>query len=313
MSSFQLSLTGDTLQVGFNREQSADGDRLVKDAKAQLDQMLDQGLFTGGKLLKIDGPQSISIAYVLAHRLAPLYAAIAVLDPKIGKPDHRTYIVVISQGSAYQVGELVEVPATFVEYQRIKVAVCGFPKTGKSCLIEGIKQALMAQLDVPYPLVIRACPDGEGSWHHQAQVNHAALAENTRIQNKGVWNQEFAATASGWVRSANQVINLIDTGGKISPENRLILAEATHAIVLYKTESERQQWFDFCQSLNLSAIAIVESCLGKEEDQVQWQSGENDLKLSGSVYGLSRQTDRLAHKPMIQAIAQLLIDLVKGA
>lgn len=311
MSSFHLSLTGDTLRVGFNRELSVDGDRLVRDASAQLDRMLDQGLFTGGKLLKIDGPQSVSIAYLLAHRLAPLYGAIAILDPKIGRPNHRTYIVAISQGAGYQVGDLVEVPATFVEYQRIKVAVCGFPQTGKSCLIEGIKQALMAQLEIPYPLVIRACPDGEGAWHHQAQVNHAALAENTRIQNKGVWNQAFAETAAGWVRSANQVINLIDTGGKISPENRLILAEATHAIVLYKSEEERQQWLEFCQSLGLPAIAVIESCWGDGEDRVQWQSGQNEPPLSGSVYGLSRQTQELATKPMLQAITQLLIDLVK--
>lgn len=313
MSSFQLSLTGDTLRVGFNRELSVDGDRLVRDASAQLDWMLDQGLFTGGKLLKIDGPQSVSIAYLLAHRLAPLYGAIAILDPKIGRPDYRTYIVAISQGAGYQVGDLVEVPATFVEYQRIKVAVCGFPQTGKSCLIEGIKQALMAQLEIPYPLVIRACPDGEGAWHHQAQVNHAALAENARIQNKGVWNQAFAETAVGWVRSANQVINLIDTGGKISPENRLILAEATHAMILYKTPAERQQWWDFCQLLPLPAIAVIESCWGEGDDEVVWQSEETAMLLSGVVYGLSRQTEGLANKPMIQAISQLLINLVRGS
>ena len=310
MSSYHLSLAGDTLQVGFNREQSADGDRLVKDANRQLNLLLDQGLIPGGKLLKIDGPQSISVAYLLAHRLAPLYGAIAILDPKIGKEGYRTYVVAISRGSGYQVGDLVEVPATFTDYQPIKVAVCGFPQTGKSCMIEGIKRVLMAQLDVPYPLVIRACPDGEGSWHHQAQVNHAALAESTRIQNKGIWNTEFAETAAGWVRSANQVINLIDTGGKLSPENRIILAEATHAIILYKSETERQQWLAFCQSLGLRAIAVVESRLGEDEDLVQWHSPDAEILLSGIVYGLSRQTDNLTAKPMIQAIAQLLIDLV---
>ena len=313
MSSFQLSLTGDTLRVGFNRAQSADGDRLVRDASAKLDQMLAEGLLTGGKLLKIDGPQSISVAYLLAHRLAPFYGAIAIFDPKIGQEGYRTYIVAINQGSGYQVGDLVEVPATFADYQRIKVAVCGFPQTGKSCLIEGIKRALMAQLDVPYPLVIRACPDGEGSWHHQAQLNQAALAENTRIQNKGVWNREFAETVAGWVRSANQVINLIDTGGKISPENRIILAEATHAIILYKSETERQQWLGFCQSLDLPAIAGVESRWGSEDDQVQWQSPDAEILVSGIIYGLSRQTNNLATKPMIQSLSQVLIELVKGA
>jgi CRISPR-associated protein Csx3 len=312
MSSFQLSLTGDTLRVGFNRAQSADGDRLVRDANCQLNLMLDQGLIPGGKLLKIDGPQSISVAYLLAHRLAPFYGAIAIFDPKIGQEGYRTYIVAISQGATYKVGDLVEVPATFGDYQRIKVAVCGFPQTGKSCLIEGIKQALMPQLDVPYPLVIRACPDGEGSWHHQAQLNQAALAENTRIQNKGVWNQTFAETAAGWVRSANQVINLIDTGGKISPENRIILAEATHAIVLYKSETERQQWLEFCQSLGLQAIAEVESRLGDLEDEVQWQSQDAEMLLSGIICGLSRQTENLATKAMIQALSQLLVNLVRG-
>ncbi|WLT40449.1 hypothetical protein NON20_25280 (plasmid) [Synechocystis sp. B12] len=155
----------------------------------------------------------------------------------------------ISRNADYPLGSLIEVPIGGSAL--LKVAVCGFPQTGKSCLIEGIRQAICSQIGAPYPYVIRACPDGEGAWLHQTQVNNPALAENLRAQNKRDWNATFAETAADWVRSANEAINLIDTGGLPSPENRLIMAEASHAIILYKTVAEREQWLNFCQDLGL--------------------------------------------------------------
>ena len=302
MSSYLLRLEGDTLYGEFNRQEPASGDRLVADVTRRIDEMIQQGILTGGNLLKVEGPQSVAIAYTLAQRLAPLYGVISVMDPKACRRGYKVYIVAISRVKEYRPGDLIEVPVNFS--QQVKVAICGFPQIGKSCLIEGIKQVISSQVGAPYPYVIRACPDGEGAWLHETQVNNPALAEDLRAQNRGDWSQAFAETAAEWVRSANEAINLIDTGGQPSPENRLIMAEVSHAIILYKTEAERQQWLKFCQSLNLPIIATVESRLGNAEDEVNLAE-----TITGVVYGLSRGDTGLRDKLMVQALAQRLIEL----
>ncbi len=309
MSSYLLRLEGDTLYGEFNRQEPASGDRLVVDVTQRIDEMLQQGILTGGNLLKVEGPQSVAVAYTLAQRLTPLYGVIAVMDPKTCRPGYKVYIVAISRVKEYRPGDLIEVPAELSQSfaLQIKVAICGFPRVGKSCLIEGVKQVIASQAGAPYPYVIRACPDGEGAWLHETQVNNPALAEDLRAQNRGDWSQAFAETAAEWVRSANEAINLIDTGGQPSPENRLIMAEASHAIILYKTELERRQWFDFCLSLNLPIIATVESRLGNAEDEVNLAE-----TITGVVYGLSRGDTGLRDKLMVQALAQRLIELTDG-
>ncbi|AIE73536.1 MULTISPECIES: hypothetical protein [unclassified Synechocystis] len=306
MSSYHLRLEGDTLYGAFNRAEPASGDCLVMDAAHGIDAMIQQGVLAGGNLLKIEGPQSVAVAYTLAQRLAPLYGAIAIMDPKACRRGYKVYIVAIRRVKEYPLGSLIEAPIKVSQQisRQIKVAICGFPQVGKSCLIEGIRQVISSQVGAPYPYVIRACPDGEGAWLHQTQVNNPPLAEDLRSQNRGHWSPAFAAMAAGWVRSANETINLTDTGGQPSPENRLIMAEATHGIIIYKTEAEQQQWLEFCQSLPLPIIAMVESRLGHADDKVNL--GET---ITGIVYGLSRGDTQLRDKLMVQALGQRLIEL----
>lgn len=45
----------------------------------------------------------------------------------------------------------------------MKVVLCGPPRSGKSCLREGLKQAIRRVPGAPYPYVITAAPDGEGA------------------------------------------------------------------------------------------------------------------------------------------------------
>ena len=48
----------------------------------------------------------------------------------------------------------------------MKIVLAGPPRSGKSCLREGLKQAILTRQrnnsDIPYPYVITACLDGEG-------------------------------------------------------------------------------------------------------------------------------------------------------
>jgi CRISPR-associated protein Csx3 len=57
----------------------------------------------GGEVIRVNGPASLPVAMVLAHKLAHLYQAVACFDPKLGK-----YVVAIAHGDKYAVGDLVE-------------------------------------------------------------------------------------------------------------------------------------------------------------------------------------------------------------
>lgn len=315
-----MKLEGEVLRVGFNRVFPAGGDRIVHDALELLEQMIDSGQIPGGKRILIDGPQSVPVAYVIAHKLAHLYQAIAVLDPKIGTPGYKTYIVTISHGSTeYKIGDLIETKETQPVRSIIKVVLCGPPRAGKSCLRDGLKRAILGNLGAPYPYVITACPDGEGSWHQETYENNEELAKSIRPINKADVTPEFAQEAAKWVGSANQLINIIDVGGKISPENKQIMKPATHAVILSGDSSKFTEWENFCQQLELTVIAKIHSQLDGVEDGVffadDWKEKTNELLkttplLTGSVHRLKRG-ENLSARPMVQSLANLLIHLTK--
>ncbi|MEA5596718.1 CRISPR-associated protein Csx3 [Rivularia sp. UHCC 0363] len=328
MQSYQIKLEGDVLHVGFNRNIPAQGDRIAKDALERITQMLDSGEISGGKRILIDGPQSVPVAYILSHKLVHLYEAVAVLDPKLGSKistidgtiRHKTYIVTSVHGSTeYQVGDLIETTEPQKERSRIKVVLCGPPQSGKSCLRDGLKKAILAHVNAPYPYIITACPDGEGSWHQEACENNASLALDCKLKNKAPVTPEFAKEAAKWVRSANQLINIIDVGGKITDENKLIMQPATHAVILSGDISLFAEWENFCQILGLKIIAKIHSQLNAVKDEVLfsegWRKDTNELLesnpvLTGSVHSLKRG-ENLSTRPMVKALADVLIHLTK--
>ncbi len=328
MHSYQIELNGEVLHVGFNRTIPAQGDRIVKDALELLNQMIDSGQIPGGKRILIDGPQSVPVAYVLSHRLVHLYEVVAVLDPKLGSKistsdgaiRHKTYIVTSVHGSAeYQVGDLIETKESQKERTVIKVVLCGPPQSGKSCLRDGLKRAILGNLGAPYPYVITACPDGEGSWHHEAYEKNQPVAKDCKRKNKGDVTSDFAKEAAKWVSSANQLINIIDVGGKITAENKTIMQPATHAVILSGDVNKFVEWENCCQPLGLKIIAKIHSQLNAVKDEVlfthNWQENTSDLLettplLTGSVHGLKRGEDLSTH-PMVQALAEVLIHLTK--
>ncbi|MDF5710460.1 MAG: CRISPR-associated protein Csx3 [Nostoc sp. S4] len=320
MHSYQIGLEGEVLRVGFNRVLPAQGDRIVRDALELLEQMIDSGQIPGGNRILIDGPQSVPVAYVMAHKLAHLYQAIGVLDPKIGTPGYKTYIVTISHGSTeYKIGDLIETKEPQPVRSIVKVVLCGPPRSGKSCLRDGLKRAILSKLGAPYPYIITACPDGEGSWHQETYENNEELAISAKYINKGDITPEFAKEAAKWVSSANQLINIIDVGGKTSPENQLIMQPASHAVILSGKADKFIEWEEFCQKLGLKVIAKIHSQLDAQQDEVilpnSWQERTNKLLetaplLTGSVHGLKRG-DNLSTRPMVKILAEVLIHLTK--
>jgi CRISPR-associated protein Csx3 len=120
------------------------------------------------------------------------------------------------------------------------------------------------------------------------------------------------------VRSTNQRTNIIDVGGKISLENKIIMQEVTHAAILSRDTSQFERWESFCNSLNLKVITKIHSQLEAEKDEVFCPNNWNKTKeligelplLTGSVYRLQRGED-LSTRPMILTLADVLIYLTK--
>lgn len=323
-----MKLEGEVLRVGFNRVFPAGGDRIVHDALELLEQMIDSGQIPGGKCILIDGPQSVPVAYVLSHKLAHLYEVVAVLDPKIGRKidtpsgalRYKNYIVTISHGSSkYKVGDLIETQEAQPERSIVKVVLCGPPQSGKSCLREGLKMAILSNLAGPYPYVITACPDGEGSWYQKTYEENQGFADEMKRYLKFEVTPEFADKTAQSVKSTNQLINIIDVGGKISPENEKIMKPATHAVILSGDSSKFTEWEKFCQKLELTVIAKIHSQLDAVEDEVffadDWKEKANELLkttplLTGSVHRLKRG-ENVSDRPMVQALGDLLIHLTK--
>jgi CRISPR-associated protein Csx3 len=101
MTTYNIELNEDILEVNFG--EPASNEQIVKDAAARLEEMAKSGKLRGGQLLKINGPTSIPVAFVLAHRLCHLYGAIAVFDPKLGK-----FVICVTHNPAYNLGDLID-------------------------------------------------------------------------------------------------------------------------------------------------------------------------------------------------------------
>ncbi len=101
MTTYKIELQGEVLKIGFG--EAAQNDQIVRDAAARLAEMSNLGELSGGRLIKINGPTSIPVACVLAHKVSHLYGAVGVLDPKLGK-----YVIAITHNPKYNLGDLVD-------------------------------------------------------------------------------------------------------------------------------------------------------------------------------------------------------------
>lgn len=91
------------LRVAFGAE--SQNDNKVVDAKTQVDAIRESGVLTGDLLL-VNGPVSMPVAFVLAHGVGHLTAAIAAYDPKVGG-EGGGYIVSIAHGGKYKIGQII--------------------------------------------------------------------------------------------------------------------------------------------------------------------------------------------------------------
>ena len=317
-STFFASVEGNILKVGCIR---AEGNQIAVDAAARIDELIAEGKLKGGKLLRVNGKATLLTSYVLAHRLGHLYSAIAVFDPKICDMGRDRYIVALSHGSNSAIGSILEysVPKKLTA----KVAICGFPGAGKTCLREGLKYAIENISAIPndFCYVISACPDGDTAYFSQTAQQDLELANKLRQRNKKGYTDKFADSKAIEIKSIQNNLLLFDVGGKITTHNWTIMSEATHAVVLARKEENEQnnvrRWQEFCQDLNLRVVAIIYSDYYGTSDTIVQQASvisrenaevsplQNDKNiLIGTVHHLDRQADA-SSRPTVKELANL--------
>ena len=185
----------------------------------------------------------------------------------------------------------------------MKIILAGPPRSGKSCLREGLKQAIKALPGAPYPYVITACPDGEGSWFQETVNMDPDLAKKCKDDYKSKFTPEFVERVADSVKNCQLPLTLVDIGGIPSEENREICASATHAILLAGDLSRLPEWYEFCSSLGLKVIAEIYSNYNGTEDEVPVMGKDGIWR--GSVHHLERG-EKISDRTTIKALAGIL-------
>ena len=185
-----------------------------------------------------------------------------------------------------------------------KIVLAGPPRSGKSCMREGLKQALRAIPGAPYPYVITACPDGEGAWF-QETVNHdSALASECKTAYKAKFTPEFVDRIKTSVESCSLELTLIDIGGIPSVENEQICSGATHIVILAGDMAKVAEWHEFARKVGLTVVAEIFSDYHGSEDKVEGVTQDGIIR--GSVHYLERG-ENVSKRPMISALAEHLL------
>jgi len=191
--------------------------------------------------------------------------------------------------------------------EKMKIVLCGPPRSGKSCLREGLKQAIRRMPGAPYPYVITACPDGEGAWFQETVNLDPELAKQLKANYKSKFTPEFVRRVADSVKNCALPLTMVDIGGIPSAENKQICRHATHAIILAGDMSRVAEWREFCAELGLRVVAEIHSDYHGQEDTVP-VLGEDGV-WRGSVHYLERG-EPVHERPTVKALAEILVRLV---
>ncbi|MGI0481094.1 hypothetical protein ACN4EE_09910 [Geminocystis sp. CENA526] len=259
-----------------------EGNLLAKEVNEKIDRLIENKEIKGGKLLKINGKSSVLTSFIIAHKVCHLYANILVFDPKING-----YVTVIRHGGEYAIGNFI--PENLSLNTSKKIVIGGNANRGKTLIKDVLRIVLSQYLDNKNYYLVSGCPDGDGAWYNQLCQNNLTLARQLKDKYKASFTLEFAHNKAQEIRNINNPLLIFDVGGKtinnqLTPENEIIMAQATHAIIIGADEAEITIWRDSCQALNLKIIAeiITKTESGKDTFEVK-----NDI-FTGTIHQLQR-------------------------
>lgn len=175
----------------------------------------------------------------------------------------------------------------------MKIIVCGPPHSGKSVFIAN----LISQLPTDAYTIIRACPDGEGTWS-----NNENQEETSIVRKKGKFTKTFIDDSCKAIDNQINEIVLVDVGGIMSKENEQIFKHCDSFIVLSSDKRAKREWMDFGTSLGLECVGCLDSSLEGEEEIYK-----REPYLQGKIVGLERGNDLETS----QIISALVADIVE--
>jgi CRISPR-associated protein Csx3 len=309
--SFLIYWENDVLIAKINNGVKTDGDHIVRDAEAQLEKLISSGQLAGGKQLLINGRATVLASFAIANKVAHIYSSVAVFDPRLGDKGLDRYVVVINHGKDYQIGDTIDIARE--PQPTVKVVLCGPPNTGKTVLRDGLKAAILNLNNAPADFyAISGCPDGDGAWYSETFANYPELARQLKEEYKAKFTREFALGKARDVKVIKNSLLLFDVGGRLpSDENKFIMSEATHAVILAKTEADVIAWEQLCEKhlpQTMPVIAILYSDRDGKNDEITCESPV----LIGKVHHLERGQD-VSGRPMVKALANLVVNLAVTA
>ena len=185
----------------------------------------------------------------------------------------------------------------------MKVVLGGPPRSGKSCLRQGLKDAIRSLPGAPYPYVITACPDGEGAWFQETVENDAELAAQCKAQYKGKFSPEFVERIAKSVKDCVCELTIVDVGGIPSADNEEICAGATHMVILSGDPAKIPEWRAFAKKVGLKVLAEIDSDYHGTEDTIEGVGPDGIFR--GSIHYLKRG-EPVSERPTIKALAEML-------
>jgi len=304
---FLIYWENDILIAKINNGKQVDGDEILRDAKTELESLMHSGGLPGGKQpLRINGRTTVLASFLIGSQLAHKYSSIAVFDPKV-----EGYVVTISHSPDYRVGQILASPVKSnpnPNVKNVKVVLCGPANAGKTVLRDGLKNAIYKLESAPEDFyAISGCPDNDGAFFSKTAQRYPELAKQLKEEYKAKFIPEFADNKAKEIQRIKNSLLLFDVGGKTSAENEIIMSEATHAVILAKTETDVIAWKHFCENKlkqALPIVAVIYSDYHGQEDQID----EEDPILTGKVHHLERGEDA-SDRAMVKALAKRIVRL----
>ncbi|WP_322801474.1 CRISPR-associated protein Csx3 [Thermoflexus sp.] len=176
------------------------------------------------------------------------------------------------------------------------VLIGGPPNSGKSVLTYSLSQSLRKRGVAHY--VLRAAPDGEGDWFHEAEPR---LTRQLRI--KGTFDERWVDRIVQDIRRRHLPL-LVDVGGMPTPEQERIFSVVTHAVLLIRDPAARPAWQERVRRYGLHLIADLDSRLEGSSEVL-----EETPVLRGVITGLER--GRIAEGPVFEALAERIAALFR--
>lgn len=180
----------------------------------------------------------------------------------------------------------------------MKIVFCGPPHSGKSVFIAN----LIDKLPTDDYTIIRACPDGEGTWSNNKKQNETSI-----VRKKGKFTKSFIDDACQAIENQTNKIVLVDVGGVISKENEQIFQHCDSFVVVSNDEGKKQEWLKFGQGLGLECVGCLDSSLDGQEEIYS-----RSPYFQGKIVGLKRG-EILEDSPVIKAIVSDIIQKSKYA